>query len=192
MKELFKIKKTITSLSENRINAKPLFGLIALIILAIIPSTFGFGGDSIKLIKETLKPLQDIQGPERLSVYFEIGIGLIVMLLVYVAIVIAITLIINWIIKKVLAIFKKDISLYKLLNITIYSLLVNRFFRLVFVTFLVLLHPILKNISETQAEAIVFLPIILINLFGFGLYVYGIKISIRNKNKLINNSLSEN
>lgn len=192
MKELFKIKKTIASLSDDRIAAKLLFGLIAVIILAIIPSAFGFGGDFIKIIKETLKPLQNIQGPEKLSVYFEIGIGLIVMFFVYIAVAIILTLIINWVVKKILARFKKDITLYKLLNISVYSLLVNRFFRLIFITLLALAHPVLKNISEKQAEAIVFLPIILINLFGFGLYVYGIKISIRNKNKLINNSLTEN
>lgn len=192
MKELFKIKKTIASLSDDRIDSKPLFGLITVIALVIIPSAFGFGGDFIKIIKETLKPLQNIQGPEKLSVYFEIGVGLIFMFFVYIMVAVILTLILNWIVKKVLSLFKKDITLYKLLNITIYTLFINRFFRLIFISLLALATPILKNVAESQAEAIVFLPIILINLFGFGLYIYGIKISIRNKNKLINNSLSEN
>lgn len=161
-------------------------------MLVIIPSAFGFGGDFIKIIKETLKPLQNIQGSKKLSIYFEIGVGLIFMFFVYIVAVAILTLIINWIVKKLLSLFNKDITLYKLLNITIYTLFINRFFRLIFISLLALAATILNNIAESQAEVIVFFPIILINLFGLGLYIYGIKISIRNKNKLINNFFSEN
>lgn len=180
MKELFKIKKTITSLSDNHIDAKPLLGLIVVTVLAIIPSAFGFGGDFVKLVKETLKPLQNIEGPEKLSAYFEIIAGLVVLSFVCVVVAVILISVVSWIIKSILSLFKKNITFYKLFNILIYSLLVNRFFILIFIMLLALSHPALRSVAENQAEAIVFLPKILINILGFSLYVYGVKISIRN------------
>lgn len=182
MKELFNIKKTIVSLSDNRINTKPLLGLIVVMALMAIPVIFGFDGDFIKTVKKTLEPIQSM-GLEKVSVYFEIITGLVVMFLVYLAIVIILTIVANWIVKKVLALFKKHISLYKLINISIYSFLINLFFTTIFISLIALsiIIPAIKDtmITDSQEETIVFLPIILINLFTMGLYIYGIMLSIK-------------
>lgn len=182
MKELFNIKKTIVSLSDNRINTKPLLGLIIVMAFMAIPVIFGFNGDFIKTVKTTLEPIQNM-GLEKVSAYFEIITGLVVMFLVYLSIAIILTIVTNWVVKKVLALFKQHISLYKLINISIYTFLINLFFTTIFISLIALsiISPIIKHaiISENQAETIVFLPIILINLFTMGLYIYGIMLSIK-------------
>ena len=191
MKKLFNIKKTIVSLSDDRIDIKPLLGLIIVMALMAIPVIFGFGGDFIKTVKKTLEPIQNM-GLEKVSVYFEIITGLVVMFLIYLSIAIILTIVANWIVKKVLVLFKKHISLYKLINISIYTFLINFFFTTIFISLIALsiIIPVIKDtmITDSQEETIVFLPIILINLFTMGLYIYGIMLSIKNKNKLISNS----
>ena len=184
MKELFKIRKTIISLSDDHIDTKPLLGLIVVAILAVIPSVLGFGGYFVEFIKETFIPLQDTQGSEKLAAFFEILAGLVALSFVCVVVTVILISIVSWIVRNILSLFKKNISFYKLFNIFIYSLLVSCFFRLIFITLFALTYLVLKSITENQAEAIVFLLIILINLLGFSLYIYGIKISTRNDSDL--------
>lgn len=183
MRELFKIKKSIINLSDDRIDVKPLLGLIIVIVLSIIPLVFGLNGDFIRLIKETLKPLQDIHGPNKLLAYYKLVAELMVVFFIEIGIKIALVLIFNWIIKKIFVIFKKDISLYKLINITIYSLFINNLFRLIILTCVsVLFYQFLSKIPENQLWLVTYLPIDIVDILGFLLYIYGIKIAIRNKN----------
>jgi len=188
MKKLFKIKETIIALSKNRINTKLLSGIFIVTILTIVLPMLGFKSDFLKAINEIIKPLQNIPGSEKSLIYSDIIIDLIGLLLIYLVLAVIIVIITSWIVKMALSIFKKDITFYKIVNIHMYSLLVNYSLMLILIFLIILTYPvlllILKNSTESQIETIFFLLSNIISLFSIGLYIYGIKISFSDK-KLI-------
>ena len=179
-KNLLKPKRYVNELSKDKIDAEPLFWLIGMTILTFVMPMFAFKNDFTKLVGDTLAPLQQISGPEKLSVWFNIFTGLVGFALLNIIVYTAILIILNALVKVTLKLFKKEVSLWKLLNISIYAILTNKFLFFIFAFLLILLTPFLKNIPENQTNFIALFPL-LFNIATFILYCYGVAWATKNK-----------
>ena len=182
IKNLFNPKVFINELPNNKISALPIVYLVITAILTFVLAMFGaVGQDYIKIVKTTLAPLNQISGPERFSTIFRISIDVFVMLLLYLIIYIVILTVANLVIKLVLKLFKKEISLYKLMNISVYAILASKFLILILSLITLTFSSLLLNISELQAYAFITVPLLVINLSTLILYIYGVVVTTKNK-----------
>ena len=180
-KNLFKPKSYVHALSKDKIDAEPLFWLLGLAILTFVIGMFVFAGGGVNLIKTTFAPLNQINGSDRLTAWFSVITDMVFMAVLYLVIYTALLTITNYIVQKVLKLFKKNISLWKLINIAIYTLLIYKFLVFIQTLILVAIAPWLETVSENQTLFFTSLPLIIFNLATLVLYCYGIAWTTKNK-----------
>lgn len=182
IKNLFNPKIFINKLPNNKISILPIVYLVIAAILTFILAMLGaVGQDYIKIVKTTLAPLNQISSPGRFSTIFRISIDVFVMLLLYLIVYIVILTVANLVIKLVLKLLNKKISLYKLMNISVYAILANKFLILILSLITYAFSSQLLNISESQVYVFITVPLMVINLFTLILYIYGVVITTKNK-----------
>ncbi len=177
----FNPKRYILGLSDNRLEKNQIYFLIgSMLILPLLPFLLSFNS-AIHVLKTTLAPLDKIAGPERVSIIFEIITGVISGSLFLLLANIAIIVFFSWIIKKILGLFKRKISIFKLLNISVYVVIASIVFNaLTYTIFLLILYfyPTLNNISSEYQSNIFLIQKTTINLVLLVLYIYAISLSI--------------
>lgn len=173
MKELFQIKKTVNYLPSDRISRK----LFIVLLFTLIPFLLVFIDAFIQLAEGALKSAPNLQNVNILSFYVKYT-GLAIAVLIFDAIVcIVIAIIFSWLIKKILSLFKKSITLYKMLNIFIYTLLVYNILGFIIIFPGYLEKRIFSSIFEDTSSVVVDNLILGLYIFCFFFYIYAIKIS---------------
>jgi hypothetical protein len=189
IKNLLIPRLAITSLPDNRLKGTIiLLNLVFFISIIIFAELSGFGPSGI--IKETFK---NAGWPSTLTpeLWFQLFIIIrdsILFLLLLVVLYFSLLALFSWIIKKIFSLFKRKITVFKLININFYSILYSNIIGLVISIFclpLALLAKINSNfILDSRLLLLVLLTsILLLNayvwLFPLIIYIYGIKISLK-------------
>lgn len=181
-------KQFIKTLSSNKINFKLVGAICFIYVLTVSLNFFGFNSafnDLVSLVKSTLVPLNQLYGAEKSLAIFRISRDMIFMFGAYLFLYIGSLVLLNLLVKGVAAIFKKDISFISLINISIYSFLAARILNLLLFVIVILTYLFVKNFTENQTFLFIELPIFLINILSFGLYIYGVTITTKSKIRAI-------
>jgi hypothetical protein len=189
IKNLLIPKRTITSLPDNRINGMIiLLNLVFFVFIIIFAELSGFGPSEI--IKTTFKNAgwPSTLTPELWFQLFTIIRDFILFLLLLIVLYFSLLTLFSWIIKKIFSLFKRKITVFKLINIHFYSILYSNIVGLVISIFYLPLALLAKINSNFILDSRLLLLVLLISIFLLNVYVwlfpliiyiYGIKISLK-------------
>lgn len=181
MIELLHPKTAIKQLSDNKIDKKLLLCSLVVWIFGLALPAIVYFDDSISTFKKILEPLIKYSGSEKVSLIYLLIRDSIEMWLIYLLFIVVVVIIINWIIKKVLNWLKKEISINKLLNIWIYAFFCYSFLKLIIVITLILLSQVFGEFFIEWINPLVNISMLIVNAVVLILFVYAIKVSVKNK-----------
>lgn len=181
IKKIFRIKDFVNSLSEKEIEKKLFFYIIGFSVAFFVFFMAIAFPDVKEVIRITLEPLNKIAGPEKNIIIFNIIRDIIAMFVLMILIYFFSIFVISFIAQKILLLFKRKISFYKLVNIYCYILLVFVLSRAVLFLLSYIISLFLDNLSihGDAKELIILLPVGIVKILLFVLYLYCVKISIK-------------
>jgi hypothetical protein len=187
IKKLFHLKPYINLLAENKIDLET---LIYLIFSVLLFGMFNIVRMNLSLITESF---QDFTGMDQITtaltifpltflfMFFTVIFHVIIGSLIY----IIIFIVLNFVLQKIFHLFKKKITFWKLINLTIYVLFINKFIILILITIMTLFGFDFTSFAMDGSPVLPALLNYIINIGSLVLYILGVVWTIKNTNQAI-------
>lgn len=176
IKNLFSFRAYIQSISEHKIDSLLILYIILIAVTTSVVGLFLFEGDGLNLLQKTIEPLNTLPPSERLAGILAISRGMLLASFTYLAVYGVIVVAANWIFQNILKVFKRQITLKKMINLSLYVILLQRFAVLCLVIVIGVLQPFRDLYNGIHGVAILMLMFWGLKAGALVVYGYGIRV----------------